>query len=376
MTVAKYQPCHDLDPGGILSGAMEKAIRDGVFPGAVLLVGRAGRVVFHEAFGTTGAATSAKVDCGTVYDLASLTKPLATSLAVMALLKEGLMDLDQQVGDLLPRLAATSKGAITVRQLLAHRSGLPAWRPYFQTLRLLPPGQRRNGLRRLLAEEDLEALPGAKTCYSDLGFMLLAWIVEEVSGQRLDILVRNSFYKPLGLERELFFVDLLRPRPERRFAATENCPWRGRVLLGEVHDDNAHVAGGIEGHAGLFGTAWGVWKLMEAMARCYGRRQPVGPFDPGLVAEFFAPQQGGRSLGFDRVTAGASSAGRFFSSGTVGHLGFTGTSFWVDPDREVAVILLTNRVNPSRENERIADFRPVLHDEIMKLVAGSARKIN
>ncbi len=369
MSVSFNLPCNTIDPGGVISACIQQAVKQGVFPGAVVLVAKGPELLFHKAYGTVAAGSSEPVECDTVFDFASLTKPLATSLAVMALLKQGRLQLDQQIGLLLPQFAG-SKGGITVRQLLAHRSGLPAWRPYFQTLRLLPREKRRQGLRQLLVQQELEALPGTRTCYSDLGFMLLAWVVESVSGRRLDRLVTDCFYRPLGLERDLFFVDLCEAVPERRFAATENCPWRGRTLRGEVHDDNAHVVGGIEGHAGLFGTARGIWKLMAAMVACYKYRRPVGPFDHDLVAEFFAVQAGGRSLGFDRVTAGASSSGRFFSRNSIGHLGFTGTSFWIDLDRHVGVILLTNRVNPSRDNEKINTFRPALHDAIMKLVLG------
>lgn len=332
---------------------------------------RAGKLLLHQAYGTIAVDSCEAVDCGTVFDLASLTKPLATTLAAMDLIKEGRIGLDQPIGRLIPQIAATSKADITVRHLLAHRSGLPAWRPYFRKLRRLPPPERRWALREMIAGQELETPPGTRTCYSDLGFILLAWVLEIASGRRLDRLVEDRFYRPLGVERDLFFIDLSRPLPERRFAATEKCAWRGKLLQGEVHDDNAHVAGGIEGHAGLFGTARGIWKLLTAMLECFKAGQPSGPFVPELVDQFFAPQAGGRSLGFDRITAGASSSGSFFSANTIGHLGFTGTSFWVDLDREIMVILLTNRVNPSRDNDRIRSFRPVLHDEIMKLLLGN-----
>ncbi len=362
------QPCNDLDPQGQLASRIKNGLKQGVFPAAVLLVAIGRQVIFHRAFGVTDTASGKRVDCETVFDLASLTKPLATSLAVMALIKEGLVELDQEIGCFLTHLEHTSKAGITVRHLLSHRSGLPAYRPYFQTLRLIAPEIRKNALRHMLARETLESAPGTTTCYSDLGFMLLCQLVETVSGQRLDHYLASKVYKPLDLEKELFFVDLEGPLPKRMFAATERCPWRGRVLKGQVHDDNAYVVGGIEGHAGLFGTAWAIWELLDAMVTSFRDQKGWGPFDHELVAEFITRQPGGRSLGFDRVSADASSTGRFFSQATIGHLGFTGTSFWIDLEKEVTVVLLTNRVHPNRENDKILLFRPQLHDTVMELV--------
>ncbi len=195
--------------------------------------------------------------------------------------------------------------------------------------------------------------------------MLLRRVVEAVGGLRLDRFAARRVYRPLGLE-DLFFVDLNRPAVPREFAATEVCPWRGFLLEGQVHDENAWCVGGVDGQAGLFGTAGAVGVLLSALMAAFEGRDGAGPFDAGRVRELLSPgRPGARALGFDTPSAQGSSSGNRFSPRTVGHLGFTGTSFWIDLDRRVAVVLLTNRVHPSRANDRIRAFRPGIHDAVM-----------
>lgn len=345
---------------------MQQAVSDGVFPGGVLLVAAADAVVFFEAYGYADLFSKRAMTKDTIFDLASLTKPLATTLAIMLLVSEHKLGLDQTLGSILPGFEKTDKSGITITNLLCHNSGLPDYRPYYQTLKDLVSEKRRNTLREFLTAELLINPVGQQVLYSDLGFMFLSWVIEQVSGRRLDRFVTEKIYRPLGF-KNLFFVDLASRPLRAEFAATEKCPWRKIVLNGAVHDDNAYAVGGIEGHAGLFGTADDVYGLLQELMAAY-HDQKAGRFFEKKILQTFFEKQGntGRALGFDMPAPAASSCGRYFSKDSVGHLGFTGTSFWMDLARRIIVVLLTNRVHPSRENEKIKSFRPKLHDAIME----------
>jgi len=225
---------------------------------------------------------------------------------------------------------------------------------------------RRGVLRQAILDEPLEAAPGAGEIYSDLGYVLLAWVVEAVSGCSLSQWVEEKIYSPLGIRDFCFINTAQGDRCSGRVASTEKCPWRGRLLTGEVHDDNAWAAGGIEGHAGLFGTAPGVHTLLiEVMKVVRGEKGRT--FFPDLMTEFVKRRNGfTRGAGFDFPSARGSSAGRYLSRDSIGHLGFTGTSFWLEQAGGTIIVLLTNRVHPSRENEKIRIFRPMLHDLVME----------
>jgi CubicO group peptidase (beta-lactamase class C family) len=358
-------PTPSADPA-VVRQAMHQGLADGVFPGAVLQIVVAGREVFHEAYGKADLQSGEAVTGETLFDLASLTKPLCTSLAVMRLVQRGIIALETRLEDVLEEFSATAKAPITLRQLLSHRSGLPAWRPYFETLRDLPPEQRAEALRQLLVSEPLLHAPDETAVYSDLDFMLLQMAVERLVAVGLDVWVEREIYAPLGIDG-LCFTDVFQPPPPRAFAATENCPWRGRVLKGHVHDDNAYAMGGVAGHAGLFGTARAVGKLLAAMMCAEKGRPGAKLFDANLLRTFWTRPTGGDwALGFDTPAAEGSSSGHFFDRRSVGHLGFTGTSFWLDRSRQISVVLLTNRVHPTRRNEKIKLFRPVIHDHIMR----------
>lgn len=340
---------------------MEEAVADSVFPGAVLLIARGKQVLFHGAYGVTNLETRRSMQKNAIFDLASLTKPLATTLAVALLVKADRLSLTTLLGQVLPAVQKTPKAGISIDMLLRHTSGLPAHREFFSTLIKgnEPPGK---ALRNLILAEPLEAIPGHQQVYSDLGYMFLAWVIETISGQRLDVFVRDHLYEPLGIS-DLFFIELTgEPRQASRLVSTQTCPWRRKTLTGEVDDDNAWAAGGIEGHAGLFGDAISIHILCCEILTALTHGAPV-VLDQQILGSFVRKEKNRNYVaGFDTPSKLNSSAGRFFSCDSVGHLGFTGTSFWLDPNSGLIVILLTNRVHPSRANQKIKLFRPKLHD--------------
>jgi CubicO group peptidase (beta-lactamase class C family) len=340
-----------------------------VFPGAVLLAARGSFVDFHRAYGVADLATGRPVTVDTVYDLASLTKPLATSLVILRLLAEGRLTLQTPLKALLPVFESQPAAGVTVLQLLRHTSGLPAWHPYHETLRHLPSADRAEIFHRHLSRVSPQQLPGTGTLYSDLNFMILGWIAETLGGRRLDRLVQERIYGPLGVE-PLFFIPLDAPPPAADYAATEVCPWRGPIC-GQVHDDNCHVLGGVCGHAGLFGSAAGVHRLLTHLLDAYEGHLQEAVLPSRWVRLFIkVPPDGGRALGFDVPSADPPACGRRFSAHSVGHLGFTGVSFWLDLRTSRMVVLLSNRVHPSRTNEAIKVFRPRIHDALGQAMEG------
>jgi CubicO group peptidase (beta-lactamase class C family) len=352
---------------------MRQAVSDGVFPGGVLLISTVDSVFFFEAYGYADLFTGRPMTGDTIFDLASLTKPLATTLAVMRLVQQTRLNLKENLGSILPGFIGTDKEQIRIENLLCHNSGLPDHRPYYKALCQLETRSRKDALRRLLVEEPLIHPIGKQVVYSDLGFMILCWVVEQVSGDRLDRYVSSELYTPLGLEN-LFFVDLESKPREAKFAATEFCPWRKVLLNGVVHDDNVYAVGGIEGNAGLFGTADDVYRLLSILLSVFHGQAETLLFEKELLHAFFKPQGNtGRALGFDIPSLTEASCGSYFSKRSVGHLGFTGTSFWMDLDRSILVMLFTNRIHPSRDNNRIKIFRPILHDKIMKNIASTSQ---
>jgi CubicO group peptidase (beta-lactamase class C family) len=346
---------------------MKKAVSEGVFPGAVLLVSKETDQVIFDAYGAARIDPERRMTRETVFDLASLTKPLATTLGVMILVQKGELFLEQEIGTIISAFHGTDKERVTIRQLLAHNSGLPDYRPYYKSLMTFVPERGKGGLEEMLLSERLIAAPGTQTVYSDIGFMILGWVMEVVTKTPLNLFIEETIYHPLGLQN-LFFLplDSEKLRSHIDFAATEECQWRKKVLEGEVHDDNAYAIGGVAGHTGLFGTAQDIHRLLVELLNAYHGRPNSGLFRPEMVHAFFKRQIGGRALGFDTPTRPGSSSGRYFSKHSVGHLGYTGTSFWIDLERSIIVILLTNRVHPSRENDQIKTFRPIIHDAIME----------
>jgi CubicO group peptidase (beta-lactamase class C family) len=261
---------------------------------------------------------------------------------------------------------------------------LPAWRPYYKEIarqehegkvNFLGSRSAREFVYNQIQREKLEAAPGQKAIYSDLGFILLGEIIEEVCGTGLDQYCQENIFRPLGLSRT-FFVNLEIMRrhnlePVREvFAPTESCPWRKKVLCGEVHDDNAYAMGGVAGHAGLFASIRDVDRLVTTLVECYRGKNTFLPV--GLVCEFWTREgtvPGSTwALGWDTPSEAGASCGTHFSPHSIGHLGFTGTSVWIDLEKSVHVILLSNRVHPRRANNKIHAFRPLIHDLVMEAV--------
>jgi CubicO group peptidase (beta-lactamase class C family) len=308
----------------------------------------------------------------------------------MAAIQRGLLDLDDPLSRFFPGAVPREKEGITVRRLLSHSSGFPPYRPFYLELIKLPMEVRRSTLLSMLLNTPLDAPPGKTANYSDLGFMLLGLILEKQLGERLDIGARNLLFARLGID-ELHFCPIdkrgtggadLAPdqlgtqifharSPGSGYAATQLCPWRKRLLFGEVDDENAWALNGVAGHAGLFGTARGVFSLVSFLWNVYenGTADPL--WSRELVKNFWTRTEVGEGLsdwclGYDTPSRKNSSAGRFFSRNTIGHLGFTGVSFWLDLEKGLLVVLLTNRVHPARQNDGIRELRPVLHDIIME----------
>jgi CubicO group peptidase (beta-lactamase class C family) len=373
-------PSLDRDGFDGAAAIIAEAIDAGAFPGAVILVARRGEVVYHEAFGSRSVVPElTPMARDTVFDLSSLTKPLATATAVMLLAREGKLRPEDRVTRFIPNFGVHGKFGVSVRHLLAHCSGLPAWRPFYQEITRGAQGRAdlpsSRGAREFVYErihrERLEHPPGTHAVYSDLGFLLLGELIELVTQTPLDRVCHERIFRPLGL-RSTGFVDLGRVRRDKlapvtdAIAPTERCPWRQKVLFGEVHDDNAWAVGGVAGHAGLFSTAADVHELVSWLRTCARNEDPSLPGD--LVWRFWTRDgtvpDSTWALGWDTPSAAASSAGSRVSRHAVGHLGFTGTSLWIDLERDAHVILLTNRVHPERHDDRIRAVRPRVHDAV------------
>ena len=323
------------------------------------------------ACGTTSFdQTAKKVNTTTLFDLASLTKPLCTVLCTLALIEAGKFSWQSAcLSGFDPNLVPEKK-EITIHTLLRHASGLPAYKPYFQKFKSY--GGRENAqhlLHRILAEP-LIYPPGAKNLYSDLGFILMGQLIEKTAQQPIDSFFRQTITKPLRLDQKICFcpIGTVGKNEKIRTAATEYCPWRKKLMQGEVHDEHCWLMGGVAGHAGLFGTAESILSLCEHLLDCWLEKDSHPAFSNDLLRYTLEWRDSSNpwALGFDRPTPEQSSSGRYFSPNSVGHLGFTGTSFWIDPDRKMIAVLLTNRVHPSRENLKIKKFRPFFHDYILE----------
>jgi CubicO group peptidase (beta-lactamase class C family) len=335
---------------------LEDGIRRGVFPAAVIEVGTGTQILWAEAFGRLTFdehAEAARED--TIFDLASLTKVLATVPLVMQQVEQGRLDLNDRVSEHVSAWRSADRITVTLRDLLSHASGLPAHRPYFETL------SGHDAYSRAISEEPLAYTPRTQAIYSDLGFILLGFILaSEVDlQQRLaTLLTQMSVVDPLqfGVPRQWL----------NRVAPTSRDPWRGRLLVGEVDDENAAALGGSAGHAGLFGTAGAVGACARHLLQVLGGR--TGVFAPRTLHTFIEPRVeipgSSRALGWDTMRP-SSSCGTRMSPRAFGHTGFTGTSLWIDPERDVYVVLLTNRVFPDRQDRGIQPVRRDLHDAVM-----------
>ena len=347
----------NLDAAGAI---LAEGVREGAFPAAVVEVGSSTAALWSQAFGSLSRAPDAPAaTLGAVFDLASLTKVIATTTLAMRAVDRGQLDPDAPLTRWLADWRGPDRAAVTVADLLEHASGLTAHLPFFRDCR------GRGEFERAISTLPLEYAPRSASVYSDLGFILLGFILEEVYGSTLEAAFRSV--------AEQHGWGELRFRPPAawrgRTAPTEVDSWRGRLLIGEVHDENAWALGGVAGHAGLFGAA--------AAVGCFARTIAAGFQDrPSVVrAETFrrfmtrsAVPASSRALGWDTMLP-TSSCGTRMSAAAVGHTGFTGTSLWIDPQADLYVVLLTNRVHPTRANEAILRVRPALHDAVLGALA-------
>ena len=365
---------------------MQQGVDEGVFPGAVLLVSHKGQTVHHGAYGSACLIPNREpATVGTVYDLASLTKPIATATAVALLVAEGRLGLDDPLERFVPELTQDVLRKSTIRHLLNHTSGLPAWRPLYELivpdgkkLRDIALSNRRAAIYDAIHHEQLADPVGGHCVYSDLGFILLGEIVERIVKQEWSAFIHGAVFSRLGAS-DLFYMSESGPTggillTGRRFAATEQDGWRGRIIRGEVDDENAAVMGGVSAHAGLFGTVVAVARAVSPWLAAV--REEASPIPASWAKEFVRKQgidpNGSWALGWDTPSKGPggapSSSGAYFSPASFGHLGYAGTSVWIDPERELIVVLLTNRVHPTRKNDKIRAFRPAIHDVIFQNV--------
>lgn len=350
------------------------AVTCGVFPGSVLEVYHGARQIFSIAAGRFAwPFWTPSVSSHTVYDLASLTKPLATSILYMCFVSDGVIGLDEKITKFLPGLP-DEKQSITFRHLLNHSSGLPAYRPYFKTLTGCSHKKARNEIERWIVGEALEESVGVKTLYSDLGFMLLGFLAEKISGETLVSLIDKHVLKFFEI-RDIFCGgkgDFL-TQYSVLTAPSEYCKYRSRVIKAETHDMNAWVMGGFAGHAGLFATASAVAEIVIKIKSMYQGNYKHSIITNSAVREFLKVNhtldRQKWTCGFDTPTPGNSSTGRFFSLNSIGHLGFTGTSFWHDMEKNITVVLLSNRTFPKatkQNQEAIKKFRIKVHDAVLE----------
>jgi CubicO group peptidase (beta-lactamase class C family) len=344
---------------------IERGIRAGGYPGAAVVVGRKGAAVWEKGFGRLGwtGEDGSVVAERTIYDLASLTKVVGTTTAVMILFDEGKLRLDDAVVKYIPEFTGGAKDQITIRMLLEHRSGLPAGRDLWRMT------QTPEEARAAVISTPLFAAPGQYIEYSDLGADMLGFVVEAVSGQKLDQFLEQRVFTPLGMTDTHFRPD---GSLRGRIAPTELTPPRGYPLRGEVHDENAYALGGVAGHAGLFSTAsdLAVFAQMMLNGGSYNGTRIVAD---STVKLFTRRAAGTRALGWD-TCGGHGSCGKYFGANAYGHTGFTGTSLWIDPDREMFVVLLTNRVHAARARRPakvISDVRADLADAACLAVTDS-----
>ena len=354
-----------------LARLLDSAIAAGAAPGGVVAVSAGGARYIH-ATGRLGIDDTSRADAKTLYDLASLTKVVGLTTGVMIAVSEGKLDLDAPAQRYVPGFTGPGKDAVTLRHLLTHSSGLPAHR------RLWELAPDRAGALALVNSTPLDTVAGTRMVYSDLGAILLTEALEAVYGMRIDSLLALRVFGPLEMTSTRF----LPPASWLpRIAPTERDPWRGRVLRGEVHDENAARLGGVSGHAGLFSDAedlltLGEWLLEDGPTdrRNNGPTPAEGSvysIRPEVKAEFLRrqnmPPGSSRALGWDTPSEN-SSAGTLFSPRSFGHTGFTGTSIWMDPTRDLVLVLLTNRVNPTRENNRHIALRKAMADATVGIV--------
>jgi CubicO group peptidase (beta-lactamase class C family) len=338
---------------------LRRAIADRAFPAASVTVTIQGKLVALKAFGRfTYEADSPQVTPVSVFDLASVSKVVATTTMAMILYERGLLDLETPVVDIVPEFAGNAplRRQVTVRMLLTHSSGLPAYEKLF--LRV----HTRDELLAAALATPLAADPGAKSEYSDIGFIILGVALERIADKCLDRFCQHEFFGPLGMSRTAF-----NPPPGWRSSippTVDDRSFRNRIIQGEVQDENASVLGGVAGHAGVFATAEDLAIFANAMlmgGRPILRADTLAVFTPRETV----PAGTSRALGWDTPSS-PSQSGKYFSANSFGHLGYTGTSLWIDPVRQLSITLLTNRTWPDCSNQAIRQVRPRFHDAVIE----------
>jgi CubicO group peptidase (beta-lactamase class C family) len=344
-----------------VDSVIRKAIRDGTTPGAALAIGRDGKIVRLRGYGRIDwHPYSAEVTDSTLYDLASLTKVIGTATGALLLVREGRLGLDAPVHNYLASWPRNGlHGQVTIRHLLTHTSGLPAGLNLWAGV-----GTREDRINRI-AGARITTAPGTRRVYSDVGMILLAAIVEKLSGERLDWYLEHRVFSPLAMHDTRF--NPLRTQASHfdlsRIAPTElDQTVRKRHVHGEVHDLNALALGGVAGHAGIFSSARDMATFAQAILDAAGGGATPLTGDASFAVLLSRDARVNRPLGWDVPSGSNSAAGRYFSASSFGHTGFTGTSMWIDPDRGLYVVLLTNRINPTARNQRHVTLRREVHD--------------
>jgi CubicO group peptidase (beta-lactamase class C family) len=351
-----------------LDRLVKDAMEDAVAPAVAIAVGRNGKIAYMKGYGhiSWDIPSSPAVDTNTLFDLASVTKVVATTTLAMIMEEAGQLDLDRTVTSYLPEFNSPEKTGITVRQLLTHNSGLEAGGN-------TSGASGREAYLRVINARPLEYQPGTRTIYSDWSMILLQLVMERISGKTLDVLAAERIFRPLGMTNTQFNPPIhLRPR----IAPTRIDDTNGGSRWGTVHDNNAYMMGGVAGHAGLFSTAKDLALFSLMMLNGGEGANGVRIAKPSTIARWTARQarESSRTLGWDSPDGG-SSAGQFFSPWSYGHVGFTGTSLWIDPQKDLFVVILTNRVNPTMSNTRHVQLRRDVVDTVQRAVLG-ARIVN
>jgi CubicO group peptidase (beta-lactamase class C family) len=342
-----------------VDGIILSAIKDSAFPGSVVLISKNREVIYEKAFGhLTYDDTSANVTLNTIYDIASLTKVIATTTAAMICYDKKLFSLDDPVAKYIPEFARNGKENVTIINLLLHNSGLPAFKRFYENY------SSADEVIYDIYKTSLSYEPGSKTVYSDLGFITLAKIVEQLTGKRFDVFCKEEIFIPLQMNNTFFNPPY---SLQYKIAPSEyDNYWRNKLVWGEVHDETASLLKRVAGHAGLFSTAEDISNLLQLLLNdgAFNGHQLIKPATVKLFTTRYSAKST-RALGWDTKSREKSSAGKLFNITSFGHTGFTGTSVWIDPTRDLFVVFLTNRVYPTRENKKIYKVRPALHDAVI-----------
>jgi CubicO group peptidase (beta-lactamase class C family) len=344
-----------------VAAVMSKALTDSAFPGAIALVGNRNGILVEYSVGLLDKADTAAPKLHTLWDMASLTKVVALTSVLMTLVEDRRLRLDTPVQRYIPEFTGRWKSRVTVRHLLTHSSGLPSWRPLYKET------SSAAAALALAIATPLDTAPGVRMVYSDIGAIILGEVARRITKTPLDQFAEEHIFGPLGMQETYFRPD---SSQRWRIAPTEIDPWRQRHLRGEVHDENAFALGGVSGHAGLFSSAHDLARLARAYLNG-GVLDGQRVWSRHTIEQFTQVQNAQlsqRALGWETAD-GSNSGGHLMSPRAFGHTGFTGTSVWIDPGNDIFVILLSNRVNPTRENRRIGGVRSALADSVMSIMA-------